>query len=239
MTADGRDAGHRTEMTAHGRDAGHRFMEVVESATTPAQRVARAAAFIASAALRAGVTSIVVSGGAAVVLATADEFATTDIDLITPEGDRLDSVLQPMGFERRNPVQHSWSHREARIGVQVVASFLPPGSDVEMIRTDTGHVATIWSTTDLTLDRLAQAVFFNAREMLAQALALRAAAGHDFDDERARRRAGLESPLMSQALELFLDLYAGLSSEGPSAPDEAARTLAVFWAAIEGINVRG
>jgi hypothetical protein len=111
------------------------------------------------------------------VLATAADFATLDIDLVTPEAGRLDPVLGDLGFSRRHPLQHAWNNERLGLRVQVPASELPLHSAVEEIEAPSGDDVVIWSATDLMLDRIAQAVYGNAPERLEQALALRASAG--------------------------------------------------------------
>jgi hypothetical protein len=215
------------------------FAAVLAQATTPADRIAYAAGFIVGRLQRAGIDSVVVSGGAAVVLATARDFATLDIDLITPEGDRLDAALIQLGFMRRHPLQQIWTNRRLKIAVQVPASDLPAHSATEDVEAPTGEVVAIWSTTDLMLDRLAQAVYGNAPERLEQALALRDAAGADFDVERARQRAADEGTQMTLVLDAFLGFFDALPAEG--LPDDEAyeRARERFWAQIDALRHQG
>jgi hypothetical protein len=205
---------------------------------SPAERIAYAAGFIAGRVRRAGIDSVVVSGGAAVVLATAADFATLDIDLITPEADRLDAVLSDLGFSRRHPLQHAWNNERLGLRVQVPASELPPHSAIEEIEAPSGDDVVIWSATDLMLDRVAQAVYGGAPERLEQALALRGSAGSEFDLARARQRAADEGVQMVQVLDAFLRLFDALSDAGDD--DEASydRALAGFWSEIDDLGAR-
>lgn len=214
------------------------FASALESVDTPADRIAAAAAFIATRAREAGIGSIVVTGGAAVVLATARDFATIDVDLVTPDGDRLDAVLREIGFTRRNEFQHIWGHARLGVQVQVAASFLPPHSATEEVAGPAGEVVQIWSTTDLILDRLAQAVFGGAPERLSQAIALRFAADEAFDEARAHRRATDDGPQMTVVLDEFLALHADLTVDGIEDPDASADATRAFWARLDERDIR-
>lgn len=224
-------------MSAMRSDDERALEAALAPAQTQADRIARVAGFIAGRARAIGLDSVVVSGGAAVVLATAEDFATLDVDLVTPDGDALDAVLRPLGFERRNPHQHIWIHPRLHLAVQVPGSFLPPHSAVETVEAPTGDEVEIWSTTDLVLDRLAQAVFGGARERLGQALALREAAGDDFELDRAAQRAADEGPLMTQALEAFVRLVDELTADGPQADEADEDPLARFWATADRLGL--
>lgn len=215
------------------------FDAVLSEASSASDRIARAAGFIAGRIRQAGIASVVVTGGAAVVLATARDFATLDIDLITPEADRLDGVLADLGFTRRHPLQHIWSNPRLKVAVQVPASELPPHSATEEVVAPTGDVVAIWSTTDLVLDRVAQAVHGNAPERLEQAVALREAAGDDFDLARAQRRAADEGAQTVGVLAAFLRFFDALSDVGDL--DEAAyeRGRERFWSEIDALRKRG
>jgi hypothetical protein len=211
---------------------------VLARAEGAAERIASAAGFIVDRVQRAGITSVVVSGGAAVVLATAGDFATVDIDLVTPEGDRLDAVLGDLGFQRPKAHQHIWANERLGITVQVAASYLTANSATDRVETPTGSVVSIWSLTDLTLDRLGQAVFWNARDRLGQAVALREAAGDDFDIERAQQRAADDGPATVAALDAFLRLYDSLPTTGTSDQDAYARGRDRFWLEIDDLGLR-
>jgi hypothetical protein len=222
------------------RSEGEReFAAVLAEASSASDRIAYAAGFIAGRIRRAGIDSVVVSGGAAVVLATARDFATLDIDLITPEADRLDAVLVDLGFTRRHPLQHIWANARLKLAVQVPASDLPLHSATETVVAPTGDVVAIWSTTDLMLDRIAQAVYGNAPERLEQALALRAAADDDFDLVRAQQRAAADGAQMVEVLAAFLHMFDALSDAGD--PDEAAygRARERFWSEIDSLRNQG
>lgn len=219
--------------------AGEQELEATLSkATTAADRIAYAAGFIAGRVRRAGIDSVVVSGGAAVVLATAADFATLDIDLITPEADRLDAVLSDLGFSRGHPLQHSWQNRHLRLAVQVPASELPRHSATEEIEAPSGDDVVIWSATDLMLDRIAQAVYGNAPERLEQALALRASAGSDFDMVRAQQRAIDEGGQTAQVLDAFLRLFDALSDAGDDDEPSYDRARERFWTEIDALGLR-
>ncbi len=97
----------------------------------------------------------------------------------------------------------------------------------------------IWSLTDLTLDRLGQAVFWNARDRLGQAVALRAAAGDAFDIERARQRAQDDGPATVAALDVFLRLYDSLPTTGSADRDAYASGRDRFWAEIDELGLQG
>ena len=112
-----------------------RLREAVRRAGSDSERMALAAGEVVGAARRAGLGTVVVSGGTAVILATARDFATMDIDLVTPDGDALDAVLTDLGFVRRNDFQHIWKHAELGIAVQVAASYLPAHSAVDEVET--------------------------------------------------------------------------------------------------------
>jgi hypothetical protein len=211
----------------------------VAQATTPADRIAHAVGFIVGRVQRAGIDSVVVSGGAAVLLATARDFATLDIDLITPEGDRLDAVLNELGFTRRHPLQQIWTNHRLKLAVQVPASYLPAHSATEDVEAPTGDVVAIWSTTDLVLDRLSQAVYGNAPERLEQALALRDAAGGDFDIDRARQRAADEGSQMALVLDAFLRFFDALPAEGLPDDEGYERAREQFWAEIDALRRQG
>jgi hypothetical protein len=211
---------------------------VLDQAVGAAGRIATAAGFIVDRVQRAGISPVVVSGGAAVVLATAGDFATVDIDLVTPEADRLDAVLEHLGFHRPNANQHIWANERLGLTVQVPASYLPPHSATDRVRTPTGSIVSIWSLTDLTLDRLGQAVFWNARDRLGQAIALREAAGDAFDTERARQRAEEDGPSTVAALDAFMRLYDSLPTTGTVNRDAYARSPDRFWAEIEELGLR-
>lgn len=105
-------------MSAMRSDDERALEEALSAAEGQADRIARAAGFIVDRFQRAGIAPVVVSGGAAVVLATASNFATFDIDLITPEADRLDAVLEELGFHRRNARQHIWTNERLGLVVQ-------------------------------------------------------------------------------------------------------------------------
>jgi hypothetical protein len=211
----------------------------LDAAEGAAERIAFAAGFIVDRVQRAGITSVVVSGGAAVVLATARDFATFDIDLITPEGDRLDAVLEALGFRRRQPHQHIWTNETLGLVVQVADSDLPMHSATDQVRTPAGSVVSIWSLTDLALDRLEQAVFWKARDRLDQAVALREAAGDDFDTERARARARDGSPVTVKVVDAFLRFYDTLPTTGATDHGMYDRALARFWAEIDELGIYG
>lgn len=211
----------------------------LDAADGPADRIARAAGFIVDQVQRAGISSVVVSGGAAVVLATAGDFATVDIDLVTPEADRLDAVLRDLGFQRPNAHQHIWASARLGLTVQVAASFLPAHSATDQVRTPTGSVVSIWSLTDLTLDRLGQAVFWNARDRLGQAVALRDAAGDAFNVERARQRAADDGPATVAALDAFLRLYDSLPTTGTADREAYTRGRDRFWSEIDELGLQG
>jgi hypothetical protein len=207
-------------------------------ALSRAERIARAAGFIAIQARRAGIESIVVTGGAAVVLATGRDFATLDIDLITPDAERLDAVFADLGFTRRNPLQHIWSHPRLGVAAQVPASFLPRHSATQEVEAPNGSAVTVWSTTDLVLDRLAQAVFGGAPDRLDQALALRLVAGEEFELKRAGERASDDGPQMTQALDAFLRLYTVLGTDGPEDAGAADEATQAFWSEVDSLGLR-
>lgn len=94
-------------------------------------------------------------------------------------------------------------------------------------------MVSIWSLTDLTLDRLEQAVFWNARERLGQAVALREAAGDDFDIVRARKRAHDDSPAAVAVFDAFLRFYDSLPTAGTADHEAYSRARDRFWAEIE------
>ncbi|HWV83909.1 MAG TPA: hypothetical protein VNZ62_00540 [Capillimicrobium sp.] len=215
----------------------HELKATLSRAGSAADRIAHASGFIVARLRREGIDSVVVTGGAAVVLATARDFATLDIDLVTPNADRLDPVLQALGFSRRGS-QHIWANERLRIAVQVPASDLPPLSVTDDIEAPTGDVVTIWSVADLMLDRLAQAVFWNANDRLAQALALRAAAGDALDLVRVRQRAAHEGAPMPEILDAFLRLFGSLSAEGEIDDPTYDELSARFWAEIDVLRDR-
>jgi hypothetical protein len=210
----------------------------ISRATSVAERVAYAAGFIAGHVRRAGIDSVVVTGGAAVVLATAADFATLDIDLVTPEAERLDPVLGDLGFSRRHPLQHAWNNERLGLRVQVPASELPLHSAVEEIEAPSGDDVVIWSATDLMLDRIAQAVYGNAPERLEQALALRGSAGSDFDLARARQRAADEGVQMVEVLDAFLGLFDALSDVGEDDDVSYDSARELFWSEINDLGVQ-
>jgi len=177
----------------------------------------------------AGIDSLVVSGGTAVILATAADFATRDIDLVTPDGDALDTVLVDLGFDRRNDFQHIWQHDDLGLYVQVAASALPPNSRVDEVEAPGGEVVTIWSATDLVLDRLSQATLEGAHDRLDQALTLLARAGGRFDATRARQRAASDG--VAAQLESLLELFAVLKQDPPAT--EADDAIARFWRDVQ------
>lgn len=220
--------------------AGEQELEAaLSAATSAADRIAYAAGFIIGRLRRAGIESVVISGGAAVVLATAADFATLDIDLITPEADRLDEVLLDLGFVRRHPLQHIWRNQRLEIAVQVPASELPRHSATEEIEAPTGDDVVIWSATDLMLDRIAQAVYGNASERLEQALALRASAGDNFDLARVQQRAADEGAQTVQVVEAFLRLFDALSDAGDDDAPSYDRELERFWSEIDALRSQG
>jgi predicted nucleic acid-binding protein len=99
-------------------------------------------------------------------------------------------TIQPSAWrEAAVPNRHLWIHEELQLVVQSPASNHPPHSSVERVVVSTGDAVSVWSLTDLVIDRLAQVVWHNAYERLVQALALLDAAGERFDLERARQRA--------------------------------------------------
>ena len=207
-------------------------------ATSAAERIAYAAGYVAGCVRRAGIDSVVVTGGAAVVLATAADFATLDIDLITPEADRLDAVLADLGFRRRHRLQHAWDNERLGLRVQVPASELPRHSATEVIEAPSGDDVVIWSATDLMLDRVAQAVYGNAPERLEQALALRGSAGSGFDLARAKQRAADEGAQMGDVLDAFLRLFDSLSDVGDNDDATYDRARDRFWSEIDDLGVR-
>ncbi len=167
---------------------GEALREALEGVHDPAERLARTAGVVVRFAEAAGIADLVVTGGAAVAIATREDFGTRDIDVITGRGDELDAVLTELGFEATAPNRHLWVHEELQLVVQSPASNLPPHSSVERVVVSTGDAVSVWSLTDLVIDRLAQVVWHNAYERLVQALALLDAAGERFDLERARQR---------------------------------------------------
>jgi hypothetical protein len=144
----------------------------------------------------------------------------------------------PVGFARRNPLQHIWFHPRLSVAVQVPASILPRHSTTEEVQAPNGSLVTVWSTTDLMLDRLAQAVFGGAPERLDQALALRLVAGDEFEFNRACERAADDGPQMRQALDAFLRLYAALGTEGPPDAGTADNVTHAFWAEVDWLGLR-
>jgi hypothetical protein len=156
----------------------------------------------------------------------------------TPDAERLDAVLAALGFTRRNPLQHIWFHPRLIVAVQVPASFLPRHSATQDVQAPNGTTVTVWSPTDLILDRLAQAVFGGAPDRLDQALALRLVTGDEFESSRARERARDEGPQMQQALGAFLRLYAALGTGGPEDAGAADDSTRVFWSEVDALGLR-
>lgn len=176
--------------------------KALEGVQNPAERLARTAGVVVRFAEAQGIDDLVVTGGAAVAIATCEDFGTRDVDVITARGDELDVALAVLGFEATVPNCHLWVHHELQLVVQSPASNLPPHSSVERVVVSTGDTVSLWSLTDLVIDRLAQVVWHGAYERLVQALALLDAAGERFDAERARQR-GLDDMVSHELVALL------------------------------------
>ena len=190
----------------------------------PADRLAVAAGGVAAACAGAGVRSLVISGGAPVAIYTGFDFATRDIDVVTDDGKSMDVPLRSLGFTRTDQRQ-IWEHAALGVVVQVAGSHLPRDSDTTRVPTAAGEVL-LWSSTNLVVDRIANAVVWNQRGRISQALALRAAGG--LDEERGRRRARDDG--VQRAFELFLDLAYAVDD---SDEEGAAAAVLEFWRKLD------
>lgn len=193
------------------------FERAVQNERSEVRRLVIAAGLISRAAANAGVSPVIVSGGTAAALITQHDFGTRDIDIITPRGDELGVVLEGLGFARRFPHARIWKSAATDLIVESPASELPRHSDVDTAVTPTGDAVSIWSVTDPIVDRVAQAAAQGGDQRLMQALALRSAAGDQYETVRARERA--EDDGVRVELRAFEHLVAVLESRELSAAE--------------------